>query len=310
MRDDAKEALGVVVDVRPEHHAVDDGEDAGVDADADGEGEDHDEGEQRIAADHAAAVADVFPEGGEEHRGVAALLVDLLLPGFGQESAGGDHSGGEHFRRALLSGGDGGVLLHGAKAAAPADRRRALPPRAGAFRPLREAFGAPSPPEQQERGEEREEGGEFAGCGEEQRRNGGEVDHAQRVAEQQQRDHLFTGKVGAGEGQLAPIAEDAFEAEEGDDCAERGDGEGAEPTQDRDRGGEAGQIHGGDAEGDDEALHCGQPGGAAFLVGGLEHPVGRQSDRQREQVAQGQDHEHGEPERRGDGHQAVHAFVV
>ena len=52
--------------------------------------------------------------------------------------------------------------------------------------------------------------------------------------------------------------------------------EGAEPAEDGDGGRQAGQIYGGDAAGDDEALHGGEPGGAAFLVGGLEHPVGLQ----------------------------------
>ena len=74
--------------------------------------------------------------------------------------------------------------------------------------------------------------------------------------------------------------------------------------------GQAGQIYGDDAAGDDEALYGGQPGVAAFLVGGLEHPVGLQGDRNREEVAQGQDHEHGEPERRRDRHEAVHALIV
>src|ERR1019366_9051518 len=59
--DDADEAVRVFVDVRGEHHAVDHGEDAGINADADGEGEDHDEGEKRIAADDEEEIAYVLP---------------------------------------------------------------------------------------------------------------------------------------------------------------------------------------------------------------------------------------------------------
>ena len=170
------------------------------------------------------------------------------------------------------------------------------------FGPLRETLAVPPPPEEYQRGEQSKEGGELAGSGQEHGRDGGEVDHCHRVTEEQHPDHLFAGQVGAGEGELAPIAEEAFEAEERDQDSERGDGESAEPTQDGDRGGQAGQIHGDDAPGDDETLHGGQPGGAAFLVGGLEHPVGLQGDRDREKVAQGEDHKHGEPQRRSHRH--------
>ena len=98
---DAYEGFRVLVDMRPDHHAVDHGKDAGIDPDADGEGEDHHQGEQRIAADDAAAVAHIFPEGGQENGGVPPVFGDLLFPGLRQEAAGRDHSGGEHFGRPL-----------------------------------------------------------------------------------------------------------------------------------------------------------------------------------------------------------------
>ena len=103
---DAEKGVGVAGDVGAEHHAIDDGEDAGIDSDADGEGEDDDEREERVAADEAAAIADVFEEGLEEGGGVAAVFVELFLPGFGEEAAGGDHAAGEHVGGALLGGGD------------------------------------------------------------------------------------------------------------------------------------------------------------------------------------------------------------
>ena len=68
-------------------------------------------GEQRVAADDAAAVAHVFPEGGEEDGGIAAVFGDLLFPGLRQEAAGGDEAGGEHLGRALRGGGRGGVVF-------------------------------------------------------------------------------------------------------------------------------------------------------------------------------------------------------
>ena len=71
--------------------------------------------------------------------------------------------------------------------------------------------------------EEREESGGIAGSGEEQLGDGGEVDHRQRGAEHEEPGGLLAGQVGAGEGELAPVAEEAFEGEEGDDGAERGD---------------------------------------------------------------------------------------
>src|ERR1019366_6758028 len=97
--------------------------------------------------------------------------------------------------------------------------------------------------------------------------------------------------------QLAPIAEEAFETKKGDEGAERGAQEGAKPAEDGDGGGQAGKIYRGDAADDDEALHGGEPGGTAFLVGSLEHPVGLEGNRQGEQVAHAEDHEDGEAKR-------------
>src|ERR1019366_7634067 len=135
--------------------------DAGIDADADGEGEDHDKGEQRVAADDAAAVADVLPEGGEEDGGVAALLLDFLFPGPGQEAAGGDHSGGEHLGFAPRGGaggeGDGDVLLEGTEVQRLEIGFERFFPEQGVFSPALKAFGAPAAPEKHEAGGECEE---------------------------------------------------------------------------------------------------------------------------------------------------------
>src|ERR1019366_3450679 len=221
--------------------------------------------------------------------------------------------GGEHLGRERRGGGgegDGDVLLEGTEGQGLDIGLDGFFPEQGVFTPAREAFGAPAAPEKHEAGGECEEKGDIAGRGEQERRDGGEVDHPHGGAEEQHPDHLFTGKVGASEGQLAPIAEEAFETKKGDEGAERGDQEGAKPAEDGDGGGQAGKVHGGDAADDDEALHGGEPGGTAFLVGSLEHPVGLEVNRQGEQVAQAQDHEDGEAERRGDGHESVHAFVV
>ena len=258
--DDADEGVGILVDMRLDHHAVDHGKDAGIDADADGEGEDHHEGEQRVAADDAAAVENVFPEGGEENGGIAAVFGDLLFPGLWQEAARGDHAGGEHLGRALRCGGEGGVVFDGGNVQRHDVGFERFLPEHGIFGPLGDALAAPSAPEEHERGEEREEGGELAGGAEQHGRNGGEIDHGHGGAEEQQPDHLLARKVGTGEGQLAPIAEEAFEAEEGDEHAERGDGEGAEPAENGDGGRQAGQINGDDSAGDDEALYGGEPG--------------------------------------------------
>ena len=84
----------------------------------------------------------------------------------------------------------------------------------------------------------------------------------------------------------------------------------ADEAEDGDGGGKADHVKGRDAARDDEALDGGEPGGAAFGVGGLEEPVGLERDGEREQIAQGQDGEDGERERDEDGDQAVHAFVV
>ena len=275
--EDAEEAVRILVDVRGEHHAIDDGEHAGIDADADGEGEDHHERQQRIAADDAAAVAYVFPDGGQEDGGVAAILGDLLFPGLGEEAAGGGE-GGEHLRGRLRGGGEAGVLFDAAQVQLlDIDFGRFFPEQ-GVLFPLGEANGAPAAPEQGEAGKESEEAGEPARGGEQQRGNGGEVDRRHGPAEEHHPEPLFAGEVGTGEGELAPIAEEAFEAEEGDARAEGCDGEAAEPSEDGNGCRQAGQIHGSDAADDDEALDGGQPGCAAFLVGGLEHPVGLEGD--------------------------------
>ena len=66
---DGGEFVGVLDGQRVEDQGVDEGEDGGVGADPDGQGEDDDEDENRIAADAAQGVAEVFPDAVEEVAG-------------------------------------------------------------------------------------------------------------------------------------------------------------------------------------------------------------------------------------------------
>ena len=59
---DGGEFVGVLDGQRVEDQGVDEGEDGGVGADPDGQGEDDDEDENRIAADAAQGVTEVFPD--------------------------------------------------------------------------------------------------------------------------------------------------------------------------------------------------------------------------------------------------------
>ena len=59
---DLDEARGVVRDVWPEEVAVDDGEDAGIDANGSGESRDDDERNNRVAADEAETVPEVVQQ--------------------------------------------------------------------------------------------------------------------------------------------------------------------------------------------------------------------------------------------------------
>lgn len=94
------EGAGRLVHAGTHEHAVEDGEDAGIDADAEGEGEDGGGGKEGTAAQEAEAVADVLEQGFKpvpgaafakflaDHGGVAEGLRGGAAGGLGRHAAG------------------------------------------------------------------------------------------------------------------------------------------------------------------------------------------------------------------------------
>ena len=74
--------------------------------------------------------------------------------------------------------------------------------------------------------------------------------------------------------------------------------------------GRLGEKDGDDAAPDDEALDRGEPRARPSCSVVWNTQLACRVTGKREEVAQAEDHEHGEPERRRDGHEAVEALVA